>query len=230
MRRTITLSICLYLAAATVSMRAQRADPRFDQVVREDFFAGMSGDSARFDRAMKTCEEALAADPKNAPALVWHGAGLLVRSGIAFREGRSDEGIALNIRARREMNEAVALAPDDEQVLIPRAAILVSSARFAPADQAREMAAMAASDYEKVLALERSYFSTLATHPRGELLGGLATAYRLSGDTDKAASSLRRISADLPGTAYDRKAQTWLADLSSVKQSDHFCLGCHVQQ
>jgi len=225
MRPIVTISIVVYLAIAAVSAQVQR----FDQLVREDFFAGITGDTARFDRAMTTCEQALATDPRNAAALVWHGAGLLVRSGLAFREGRSDEGISLNIRAMREMNDAVAMRPDDVQVLIPRAAILLASGRFAPADQVRSMARTAAADYEKVLAIEAPYFPTLATHSRGELLGGLATAYRLSGEDDKATSYLRRISAELPGTAYDTKAQGWLADLASVRQNDHFCLGCHVK-
>lgn len=49
-----------------------------------------------------------------------------------------------------EMNDAIALAPSDVQVLIPRAAILVSHARFGPIDQSREMARTAAADYESV--------------------------------------------------------------------------------
>ena len=225
MRRTIALVACGYLTLAAAAAQP----PRFDEVVREDFFAGMSGDTARFDRAMTTCEQALARDPKNAAALVWHGAGLLVRSGIAFRAGRIDEGLTLRSGAMREMNEANALSPRDIQVLIPRSAILVATARFSPPAQAREMAAVAAADYEQVLTLEAPFINTLGTHPRGELLGGLATAYRLSGDAVKATEYLRRVSSELPGTIYDRKAQSWLADLSAVRQDDHFCLGCHVK-
>jgi hypothetical protein len=202
---------------------------RFDNIVRDDFFAALSGDTVRFDRAMKTCEEALAENPKNAAALVWHGAGLLVRSGLALRGGDRDNGIALRRRAMREMNDAVAMAPSDVQVLIPRAAILVSSARFAPVEQSREMALMAAADYEKLLTIQAPYTSTLGTHSTGELLGGLATAYRLGGDDDKAKSCLTRMTNELPGTLYDQKAQKWLADLRAVPRDDHFCIGCHVK-
>jgi tetratricopeptide (TPR) repeat protein len=227
MRTTLLTSslAILYLAAVAAALQVQR----FDDVVRADFFAGMSGDSARFDRAMKTCEEALAKDPKNAAALVWHGAGLLVRSGIAFRASKVDEGLGLRSRAMQEMDDAVRLAPDDVQVLIPRAAILVSSARFSPIDQSREMAQTAAADYEKVLAIQAPYASAFGTHGRGELLGGLATAYRLGGDEGKASSYLARISKELPGTPYDQKAQKWLADLRAVPREDHFCLGCHTK-
>jgi len=224
MRTAFVVFACGYLCAAAASVRAQR----FDEIVREDFFAGMTGDHARFDRAMRTCEEALAKDPGNAPALVWHGAGLLVRSGLAFRDGEPDRGIELRTRALREMGQAVGKAPDDVQVLIPRAAILVSQARYSPDEQARGMARTAADDYERVLTIEAPWFGGLGVHPRGELLGGLATAYRLSGDNDKAAAMLHRISRELPGTSYDRKAQSWLADLSAVPKEDHFCLGCHT--
>jgi hypothetical protein len=44
---------------------------RFDSKGREDFFAGFAGDNARLERGMKTCEQALAADPKDASASVW---------------------------------------------------------------------------------------------------------------------------------------------------------------
>ena len=69
----------------------------------------------------------------------------------------------------------------------------------------------------------------LGTHAKGELLGGLASAYRLSGDDAKATAYLTRISKELPGTAYDLKAQKWLADLRAVPREDHFCIGCHTQ-
>jgi hypothetical protein len=226
MGRYSSLLACAYLTVAVVS--AQPPPGRFDALVREDFFAGMTGDSARFDRAMATCEQALARDSKNAPALVWHGAGLMVRSGIAFRQGHIEEGTTLRASAMREMNEANTMQPRDIQVLIPRAAILLASARYAPQPQARDMAATAAADYEQVLELEAPWWASLATHPRGELLGGLATAYRLSGNADKATIYLRRLSSELPGSVYDRKAQAWLADLSALKQDDHFCLGCHL--
>jgi hypothetical protein len=170
----IRLALSLFAVFWLVAVGTALQSPRFDDIVRADFFAGMSGDTARFDRAMKTCEDALAADQKNAPALVWHGAGLLVRSGIALRAGRADEGMSLNARAMREMDDAVAMTADSIQVLIPRAAILVSSAPFTPPDRSGDLARTAAADYEKVLAIESPSIGSLGTHARGELLGGLA--------------------------------------------------------
>src|SRR5262245_15120454 len=41
---------------------------RFDYLVREDYFAGLAGDQAALERAIKVCEEALAKNPKHAEA------------------------------------------------------------------------------------------------------------------------------------------------------------------
>ena len=42
------------------------AAERFDLKVRNDFFAGFTGDNEALDRAMKMCEEALKEDAGNA--------------------------------------------------------------------------------------------------------------------------------------------------------------------
>src|SRR5262249_42863152 len=72
------------------------ADPqgaqRFDMLVREDIFAGLAGDTARFDKAMKFIEETLAKNPKHAQAMVWHGGGVLTRGGGAVRKGEKEQG------------------------------------------------------------------------------------------------------------------------------------------
>ena len=68
------------------SPRAQNTpdpSPRFDEIVRADFFAGFRGDAARLEKGMKRCEEELATNPTNADALVWHGAGLMFMAGQA---------------------------------------------------------------------------------------------------------------------------------------------------
>src|SRR5262245_4922660 len=66
---------------------------RFDMLVREDFFAGMSGDSARFEKAMKFTEETLSKDPNHAEAKVWHGSGVFFRAGQFFIKGAFIQGV-----------------------------------------------------------------------------------------------------------------------------------------
>src|SRR5262245_54086657 len=105
--------VSLVLAVATQT-------ERFDYQVRTDFFAGFGGDDARLDKGMQACERALADNPTHAEALVWHGSGLTFKAGRAFQRGDTQTGTDLWTRGNAEMDEAVALAPDNVGVRIPR--------------------------------------------------------------------------------------------------------------
>jgi hypothetical protein len=110
---------------------------RFDRKVREDFFAGFSGNNnERLARGMKACEDALAANPKNAEALVWHGSGVFYQSGQAFQGGDQAKGIEMWTRGLKEMQAAVELEPDNPGTRIPRGAALLTGTRFAPPEMA----------------------------------------------------------------------------------------------
>jgi tetratricopeptide (TPR) repeat protein len=222
-------SIALLFAAAIVLGQTQKSEERFDNIVRDDFFAGIGGDNVRFERAMKTCEDALAKNPKNAGALVWHGSGLYVESGIAFRKGDTATGQELNARGLKEMADAIALEPESVQTRIPRAAILISSARYIDNDAiVKPLLEIAVGDYEKVMQIEEKYFETVGTHGHGELLGGLADGYRRLGNFDKSRALLERMVKDLPGTPYETQAKRWLVDLPKVPKQERFCIGCNM--
>src|ERR1700730_2395131 len=123
MKETIPIVIALALGISL----AREPGTRLDIVVREAFFAGLRGDGARLDRAMKKCEVVLATEPRNPPALVWHGAGLYFQSGQAFRRGDTVAGLEMNRRGLKEMADAVALEQESLQTRIPRAAIFIGS-------------------------------------------------------------------------------------------------------
>jgi tetratricopeptide (TPR) repeat protein len=201
---------------------------RFDSKVREDFFAGFAGDNARLERGMKTCEQALAANPKDAPALVWHGSGLYFQSGVAYRKGDIDAGTKLRRQGMQEMEDAVTLAPDSLQTRIPRGAILIASARFMDDALAKPLLETGVADYERAMDLEKAYLPTASVHSRGELIGGLADGYRRLGNTEKSRELLQRLVQELPGSLYEKQAKRWLADLGAVGKQERFCLGCHV--
>src|SRR5438067_9061144 len=129
----------LALALAVGQTATQPPAQRFDYLVRADFFAGAAGDEARLKKAIDLCERTLAENPKHAEAMVWHGAGLLVRAGQAFQKGDMATGGPLYDRGLKEMNEAVALAPDNPGVLIPRGATLFEATRGMPPDMARPL-------------------------------------------------------------------------------------------
>ena len=125
------------VAMGLVGLSILSAQPRFDMQVRNDFFTGFGGDAAALERGMKACEQVLAQNPKHAEALVWHGGGLFYMSGQLFRKGDMSKGMELYERGLTEMNDAVALAPENVGVLIPRGATLLTASRtMPPGDQA----------------------------------------------------------------------------------------------
>jgi tetratricopeptide (TPR) repeat protein len=229
------VSILLFVAAIAIShlafstaISAQDGPKRFDFLVREDFFAGLAGDQQRFDKAMKVCEESLAKNPKHAEAMVWHGAGVFARAGLAFRIGDMRKGGELWQKGLDEMNAAVALAPDNVEVLIPRAAGLLEASKHVPVPaKARELLETAVNDYEKVLLLQQSYFDKLSTHARGELLSALGSGWHRLGDLNKAEHYFKRLAKDGAGTAYGEKAQFWL-EKKALPQNQS-CSGCHAR-
>src|SRR5437763_5084068 len=121
----------LIIGTAVVAAIALAAD-RFDHVVRNDFFAGFTGNEAALDRAMNITEATLAENPKHAEALVWHGSGLLFRSGKLFRVQDFQNAMPLYERGLKEMDQAVEIAPDHLGVRIPRGAALMVAARSTP--------------------------------------------------------------------------------------------------
>jgi hypothetical protein len=193
--------------------------------VRTDFFAGFTGDMARFERAMTLCETILANSPDHAEALVWHGGGLAFRSGLAFQSGDFQKGGELWGRGMAEMGRAVSLEPDNVGVRIPRAATLMEASRQMPAAQAGPILKLAVDDYERVLALQSAYFDKLSDHARGELLFGLADGWARLGDKDKARDYFTRLTSTATGSGRVTYAKAWLdgAPPASVGR----CVGCH---
>ncbi|HSS82872.1 MAG TPA: hypothetical protein VLL30_03735 [Reyranella sp.] len=220
------LIVVLVLALSTsVAVLAQQ---RFDFKVREDMFAGMDGDTAAFDRAMKLIDDTLATDPNHAEALVWRGDGRLFLAGQAFQRGAFTDGQALAAQATADMDRAVALAPDNIAVRVPRAAGLLPFARgMRPFNrpEADRMIRTAIADFEFVVTASTPGWSKLSEHGRGELLGALADGWLLLGDVDKARPYLDRMTAELPDTPYARNAVLRRADLAAKVPLT--CLGCH---
>lgn len=211
------------------SAAERHARERFDFLVRADFFAGMEGDREAFERGMKTCEETLARDPRHAEALVWHGGGLIFRAGRLFQAGDFQNGMATWGRGLKEMDEAVALEPDNVGVLIPRGATLLVASRFAkPEAESRRLLQLAIGDYEKVLKIQTGTFAKLSGHARGELLFGLAEGYERLGDEARARDYFRRLVNEAQGSARQQQARTFL-ETGKLVASTESCTGCHTR-
>jgi len=230
---------CALLASRQPALAAPAPEPvigsvdRFDDSVRDDFFDGMlHGDQTALARGMKTCDEALARNPRYAPAMAWHGNGLLFLSGSSFQAGDIAKGIDLWQRGLAEVNKAVALDPESLQVLIPRGATFLSIAKYSPNPAERhELLQTGVGDYEKVLGLQKAYFSKVGIHARGELLFGLANGWYQLGDREKSRAYLQRIVLELPGSAYATRAADWLqtTDPAALRKKSRAvsCIGCH---
>ena len=140
--------------------------------------------------------------------------------------------MALWQRGLQEMDAAVATAPENIGVLIPRGALLLQATMNMPPELALPLPEKAVGDYEHVLALQSSYFDTLGDHPKGELLFGLAEGFSRLANTEKARRYFNRLIADAPtsgqaksaGVADDRlvaeESGPRLRRLSQVDQAD----------
>lgn len=204
---------------------------RFDELVRDDFFAGMTGDTARLDRGMKFTEQLLAINSKHADALVWHGGGLLTRAAKAFAKGDLAGGEQMWKQGLEEMTTAAALEPDNMRVKIGRSATLIGLAQSgwdASDHEGRQLLLSALRDYEKVYEWQKPFFAKVSIHSRGELLFGLASGYSLLGDQEKTRSYLNLIVEQCGGTAYEREARRWL-QFKKIPTVQHDCIGCHVK-
>ena len=205
----------------------RQAAQRFDLVVRSDFFAGFAGDAVRLTIGMESAERALADNPNHAEALVWHGSGLVYRGGLAFQKGDMQAGNELWQRGMHEMARAVELKPDSVGVRIPRGALLLQASRNMPPAMGRPLIEIGVSDYEHVLALQASYFSTLGDHPKGELLFGLAEGFSRLGNGEKARMYFDRLIKDAPSSGQAPKAQSWLSTGTLPRSEGLGCVGCH---
>ncbi|HZR23074.1 MAG TPA: hypothetical protein VFA59_05750 [Vicinamibacterales bacterium] len=200
---------------------------RFDYLVRADFFAGVAGDQARMKKALDVCEQTLAQSPNHPEALVWHGAILLSQGGQAFQKGDAAAGGQLFQRGMKEMNDAVALAPDNPGVLIPRAAVLIEATKNMPPDMGRPLLESAVTNYEHVLDIQAASWKTLGDHAKGELLFGLAEGSARLGRQDKARAYFERLINDAPQSGQTPRAKTWLETGTVPKADGIGCAGCH---
>jgi hypothetical protein len=218
------------VAAIVLTAAYVIAQQRYDMIVRQDFFAGFTGNKEALARGMKATEETLAKDPNHAEAKVWHGSGLLFLSGAALQTGDAQNGMKMWQQGLGEMEQAVRLAPDNVGVLIPRGAMLITISRFTPPEMGRPVLETGIGDFEKVLKIQEPRFAEIGVHPRGELLTGLADGWGRLGNNEKARGYFERIATELKGTVYEQKARAWLENKPESKTPAFFnCSGCHVK-
>lgn len=125
-----------------------------------------------------------------------------------------------------DMMRAVALAPGDVAVRIPRATGLMPFARgIRPVDPAQAGRLIRIALDDLAFALSTGDRRTLGVHGCGELLGALADGRLQPGDVAQATPYLDRIVLELPNTPYATAAARRGADPSA--KTALTCLGCH---
>jgi len=211
--------------APAAAQSASAGGDGFEYRVRSDFFDGMRGDTAALDRAVKVCDDALARQPDHAEALVWHGGAMMARARQAFGGGDRATGMKLYQQGLVEMDRAVALAPNDVGVRIPRGAVLLGVAAFVPEPEKSRLVARAVSDYEVALARQAPRFGELTLHAREQLLYGLTDGYAVLGQADKAQATYQRMSADAAGSELLPRARARAA--GEAVDGATPCAACH---
>lgn len=207
----LCLSVAALAAPVTARAAATESSKTFACIISQDFFAGLNGDKAAMDRAMKICDDALAKDPKNADAMVWQGAGWVYLSGAEFQHGRIAEGQALWSRGLDRMDEAVSLAPRSPSVLITRGMALLSCSLYErQPEKAKSMVEKGVLDLETALKTPGIGFDTWPVGARGRILIALADGYDRLGRTADAQACYKRIVDELKGTEYATQAQSHL--------------------
>ncbi|MEZ5401496.1 MAG: hypothetical protein R2729_17625 [Bryobacteraceae bacterium] len=228
---TTTARAAWFLAAAGLLLGqvAAAETPRFDHVVRNDFFAGFAGNADALDRAMAACEKVLAENPNHPEALVWHGAGVYFRAGQHFMKGEPDKGMPLAAKGLAEMDKAVALAPDNIGVRIPRGAALAAAARSMPANPYRDgLLVRVLDDHLHAYELQKAKLDQIGDHPRGELLFAIGDTYSRLGKQDEAADFFDKLAAMNPGSVYAQRAAKWRESRAPLPLAETRCVGCHV--
>lgn len=218
----LKISVVMCLAGAALC-----AQERFDMTVRNDFFSGFTGNSEALERGMKACEETLAANPKHAEAMVWHGGGVFFLSGVAARAKDFVKAGDLYKRGLDEMAAAVALAPENVAVLIPQGAVLLTASHSIPGGTGQELLRTGLADYEKVYRLQAGYWDKLSGHAAGELLFGLAEGYQRLGDDARARQWFEKLALVKGDNGHLMQAQDYLG--SSKLTGTTNCVGCHVK-
>jgi tetratricopeptide (TPR) repeat protein len=215
----------IVIGFAVIALAAER----FDMRVRNDFFLGVSGDAEALDRAMKVTEETLAENPQHPEAMVWHGVGLLYRSGGLFQKGEFQVAQPMFQRAMQELDRAVEIAPDHLGVRIPRGASLMAAARNIPEpSRSRPLLERAAVDFQTAYDMQAPHLEQLGDHPKSELLMGLADTYYRLGDADKARVYFEKLLAMGKATPHEAEAREWLA--TGKLSAPVRCAGCHVSK
>ncbi len=223
-------AIAAFALGLIASLRSETAGTAFGfrSELRDPYFAAFNGDTRAMETANKRAGERLAANPKDADALVWHGAGVFFTAGKAFQTGDMNTGMDLYRKGLDEMARAVELEPENAGVRSVRGAILMQATLHMEGNpETGQLVQTALSDYERIYDLQESTLDKLDEHSRGELLFGVADGNRRLGNEETAREWFRRVASEMKGTPYQKRAEKFL-QTGSLSTEEASCQGCHT--
>lgn len=215
----------------TCDQSPQADGGRFDDWVRDDAFAGYSGDAAALDRFWCKLDATLSADPNHAAALSWRGGLYNYLSGFAYRAGDLAEGSRLQALGAADLKRSLAIAPDDVGVRIQHMMSTLATLPYASGEDRKRQLAEAQSDLDYRLA---NLPDDLSQHSRGELWAVQVQlehfrALDAAGSQHAAQQAqLREVldsaHRDLAGSPYAAAAECWSQGYTETQIG---CIGCH---
>src|SRR5215472_12470470 len=125
----LIIAIAAFALGLVASLRSEGPanGSGFNSELRDLYFAAFNGDAKAMETANKRAAERLAANPKDADAMEWHGVGVFFSAGQAFRTGDMDTGMDLYRKGLDEMARAVEIDPNNEAVRSVRGGILMQA-------------------------------------------------------------------------------------------------------
>jgi hypothetical protein len=215
-------------AGAALALTAVSAAQGFNfEQVRDDFFAGISGDAAAIQRGVAHAKAALDTDPTNAQALVVHGFGTVIGAATELQKGNT-AALAGMQDGFSQMDEAVRLAPQDGLVRALRGIMMQQATRQMPDAARMPMLEKGRADFEFLFQVQQAELGQLGTHRLGELLQGLGDINARLGRPADAQRHYLLIKTMLPATEYARRADEWLQTRQPLPAEKTQCIGCHV--
>lgn len=226
MRFRLLLMSCLVLG--TVSAQPKPEGAVVSTTIREDVFAGLlAGDLERLNIRMDKLRAALKQDPNAVGAIAWLGGGELVLAVHAHEENKPADFTAHYEAAIRYFADAERIAPKNVGIYDISGAMWDSLGDRLPAPLRAAAFESAYRSWETALTLSQDRLDSMKPHGHGEMLAGLAHAAQRTGRTEESRQRLKEMAAALPGTAFEERAQKWLAQPGLIAKTSVSCQSCH---
>jgi signal transduction histidine kinase len=194
---------------------ADPANHRLQLDLARNYYAlAVEHDTAALAEAEKILNRLLAAEPHNAVALAYRGSLLGLKLGFSLVA--REDAYLISQQHFADLDRAVALAPDNQEVRRMRAYSSLYTPSFAGRDQ------VAVDDFSQLIRLLEAQPDTVPE--RAELLLTLGDAYHKKGEPEQARVSWQRAATLRPSSATATAAELRLKNLAQTATQPDFRL------